>query len=106
MANEREEQEIADGNKKYQSKHPTPLMPDTPSLDVSGKRVEDRPSIECIATRRDETEDGRHQTLVACIHIEAERLQEPEYCPDKQTIGNAVPKPTTALLERIGPGEE
>jgi hypothetical protein len=69
-----EQEEIADGNKEYQSERSNPLVPDAPRLDATEQLTENGPIVEGAATRGDKSEQSCHHTFVATIHAKSERL--------------------------------
>ena len=96
-----EGEEIADGDKCYQSQCAAPVVPYPPGFYAFYQWRDDAPPVQCVATGGDESEHGGYQALVALIHAEPEGLQQKQYRPDEHTIGDTVFKPMPTLLERI-----
>ena len=100
------QEEVADGDKEYQSENGACVMPDAPRLDVRVQRPDNGLPIEGTAARRHESEYGRHQKFVARIRTESERLQQIENSPDDDSIGDAVSQPEPTMLEGICTGKK
>ena len=106
MGDKGEQEEIAEGNEEYQSEHGTPLVPDTPGLDVRMQWPADGPSEAGIASRCYQSEQYCGQAFVPRIHVEPKRLEQVEHRPDDDTIQDAVSQQMTALLKRICASKE
>jgi hypothetical protein len=105
MENKSEQGKVADGDEKYQSEHFTPLMPDAPGLNSQMQWLGYHPSVTDIAKRCDKSKDGCNQAFVPLIHAEPKRLKEIEYCPDDNSIDDAVSQPVATLLKRVCSGK-
>ena len=101
MEEEGKQQEVADGDEEYQAEHRASFMPNAPRSDAAIQLPADRPAVEGVAARCDESEHRSYQAFVAYVHTESERLQEIEYRPDDDAIEKAVSQPVLTLLEGI-----